>query len=150
MDLSQVVPYVLAHARWIGPALLTAGLLVRFVGKLMSRTLFAAGFLATAALAYTQWQGGHSLLWAGGILLAGLVVLGLLAWTIRGISFLFAFVLLAASFYLILYGWMGPTFAASTVGSLTWAGATIVTMAISGLRGFALRHAATAVAGTGL
>jgi hypothetical protein len=147
MDLSQILPYVLAHAQWIGPALLVVGLLVRLVGKFISRVLFVAGFLATAAIAYQEWQVAHSLLWAGGILIVGLVVFGLLAWTIRGISFLFAFGLLAAAFYLILHGWVGPAFAASTLGSLTWAGATIATMIITGFHGMWLHRAVGAAAG---
>lgn len=135
MDLSQVVPYVLAHAQWIGPGLLTVGLIVRILGRTISRALLAAGVLATLAVAYGQWQIAHSLLWAGGILVAGLVVFGLLAWTIRGLSFLFAFGLFAAAWYLILYGWAGPSFVATTTGSLAWAGAAILSMVVSGLGG---------------
>ncbi len=74
---------------------------------------------------------------------------GLLAWTIRGISFLFAFVLLAAGFFLILHGWVGPTFATSTLGSLTWAGATVGAMALTGLRGLLLRRGPRMVPGPG-
>ncbi len=150
MDLSQVVPYILVHARWIGPALLGAGLLVRFLGKFISRALFVAGLVAVAAIAYGQWQAGHGLLWSGGILVAGLIVFGLLAWTIRGVSFVFAFALLAGAFYLIMYGWVGASFANSTVGAMTWAGSTIVTMTATGLRSLLLRHAATAATGVGL
>ena len=150
MDLSQVAPYILAHAQWIGPALLAAGLAVRLAGRVLGRFLLAVGVLATAILAYQEWQSLHSLPVAGGILLVGLVLFGLLAWTVRGISFLFAFVLLAAAFYLILYGWMGSGFAGSTMGSLTWAGATVLTMIVTGLHGLVVRHAAGAALGTGL
>ena len=134
MDLSQVVPYVLAHAQWAGPALLGAGVLVRRFGRALSRILLVAGVLVTAVLAYQEWQLAHSLLWSGGILLAGLGVFSLLAWAVRGISFLVAFGLFAAAWYLILYASMGPSFAATTVGSLTWAGAAILSMVVSGLR----------------
>lgn len=150
MDLSQVVSYILAHAQWIGPALLAAGLAVRLAGRVLGHLLLAVGVLATGSLAYLEWQSLHSLPMAGGILLAGLVLFGLLAWTVRGISFLFAFVLLAAAFYLILYGWMGPGFAGSTAGSLAWAGATVATMVLTSLRSLVLRHAAGAAVGTGL
>jgi len=135
VDLSQIVPYVLAHAQWIGPALLAAGIALRLAGRALSRVLLAVGLLATAALAYREWQAMQSLLLAGGILLAGVVLFGLLAWTVRGISFLFAFVMLAAGWYLVLYGWMGPSLANSTTGSLAWAGAAILTMIASGYRG---------------
>ncbi len=111
--------------------------------------MFVAGFLATAAIAYNQWQAAQSLLWAGGILLLGLIVFGLLAWTVRGVSFLVAFALIAGAFYLILYGWMGPGLANSTVGALTWAGATIGTMIATGLRGVGLLRAA-GTAGSGV
>jgi hypothetical protein len=111
--------------------------------------LFVAGVLAAATFAYQEWQAIHSVLFSGAILLAGLVVFGLLVWTIRGISFVFAFVLLAAAFYLIVYGWMGPSFAGTTIGSLTWAGATILTMIVTGIRGGSLRRVPTAVAGVG-
>ena len=122
---------------------------MRLGGRAISRALFAVGFLATATFAYQEWQTLHSLLVAGGILVAGLIVFGLLAWTVRGISFLFAFALLAGAFYLILYGWMGPAFTGSTLGSLTWAGAAIVTMTITGFRGWGLRRVPAAVrAGT--
>ena len=148
MDLSQIVPYLLVHAQWVGPALLGAGILVRVLGRALSRVLLVAGVLAVAAFAYQEWQAAHSVLLAGGILLAGLVIFGLLAWTIRGISFLFAFVLLAAAFYLIVYGWMGPSFVATTIGSLTWAGATILTMIGTGVLN-GLRRASVPVAATG-
>ena len=149
MDLSQIVPYILTHAQWIGLALLGAGILVRIFGRALSRVLFVSGVLAVAAFAYQEWQAVHNLLLAGGILLAGVVVFGLLAWTIRGISFVFAFVLLAAAFYLIVYGWMGPSFAGTAIGSLTWAGATILTMVVTGIRGASLRRTPTTVAGAG-
>jgi len=144
MDLSQIVPYVLQHAQWIGLALLAAGILVRVLGRAIGRALFVAGLVATAAVAYQEWQAVHSLLLAGGILLAGLAIFGLLAWTIRGLSFLLAFVVLAAAFYLLVYGWIGPSFAATTMGSLTWAGATILTMIVTGLHGGWIRRAPVA------
>ena len=149
MDLSQIVPYVLAHAQWIGPALLGAGIAVRLFGRALSRVLLVAGLLATAAVAYQEWQVAHSLLWAGGILVAGLVIFGLLAWTVRGISFLFAFARLAGAFYLILYAWMGPAFAGSILGSLTWAGATIATMIVTGVRGLGVHRVPGAVGAGG-
>ena len=135
MDLSQVVSFAFAHARWLGLAFLAAGIGVRLAGRALSRVLLAAGILAAAGVAYQEWQAMHSLLVAAGILVAGAMVFGLLAWTVRGISFLFAFVLVAAAFYLLAFGWLGPSFANSTVGSLTWAGATILTMMVTGLRG---------------
>jgi hypothetical protein len=135
VDLSTIVPYILAHAQWIGPVLLAAGIAIRLVGRTISRALLGVGLLATAALAYQEWQAMHSLLVAGGILIAGIVLFGLLAWTVRGTSFLFSFVLFAAAWYLILYGWVGAPFVATTVGSLTWAGAAILTMAVSGIGG---------------
>lgn len=150
MDLTQIVPYVLAHAQWLGPALLGVGILVRVFGRALSRLLFGAGLLATSAFAYQEWLVLHSVYVAAGIFLLGLVVFGLLAWTIRGISFLFAFVLIAAAFYLSVYGWMGPTFAGSTVGSLTWAGATILAMITTGLHGRLARGAAGAAIGAGI
>lgn len=140
MDLSQVVPYVLAHAQWLGPALLAAGVVVRLLGRWLARSLFAAGLLATLAIAYQEYQVLHSSAVATGILLVGLVVFGLLSWTVRGLSFFFAFVLIAAAFYLILYGWEGPSYVATTSGELVWAGATILTMIVSGVRGFLLRR----------
>lgn len=149
MDLSQIIPYVLAHAQWIGPALLGAGVIVRRFGKALSRILLMAGVLVTAALAYQEWQLAHSLLWSGGILLAGLGVFSLLAWTVRGISFLVAFGLFAAAWYLILYAAIGPSFVATTVGSLTWAGAAILSMVVSGLGGRWHRGLVTA-AGVGV
>ncbi len=148
MDLSQIVPYVLAHAQWIGPALLGVGVLIRVFGRVLSRILFVAGFLATAGLAYQEWQVLHSTVVAGAILLVGLVVFGLLAWTIRGISILFAFVLLAAGFYLALYGWMGASYASSTLGSLSWAAATILTMIGTGFRARVARGVAGAALAT--
>lgn len=78
----------------------------------------------------------HSLPLSGGILLAGVLVFALLAWTVRGISFLFAFVLFAAGWYLSLYGWAGPSFVNSTLGSLAWAGAAILSMVVSGIGGW--------------
>ena len=144
MDLSQIVPYILAHAQWIGPALIAVGLLVRLLGKVIGRILLVAGLLATAAIAYQAWGLAHNLLWSGAILVLGLLVFGLLAWAIRGISFVAAFVLLAAGFYLVLHGYVGPVFAGSVSGSLTWAGATILTMTVTGLRGLLLRGAAAA------
>ncbi len=149
MDLSQIVPYVLAQAQWIGPALLVLGLLIRLVGRVVGRALLLVGLLGTAAFAYQEWQVAHNVLWAGAILVLGLVVFGLLAWTVRGISFLFAFVILAAGFYLVLYGWAGPAFAGSLSGSLTWAAAAVATMAATGFRKLAL-HGVTAVARAGV
>ncbi len=149
MDLSQIVPYILAHAQWIGPALLAVGVLVRLVGRVIGRALFFGGLLGTAAFAYQEWQVAHNVLWAGAILVLGLIVFGLLAWTVRGISFLFAFALLAAGFYLALYGWAGPSFAGSLSGALTWTAATIATMAVTGLRRLAM-HGMAAGAGAGI
>lgn len=140
MDLSAIVPYVLAQAQWIGPALLAAGIAIRLVGRAVSRALLVVGLLATAALAYQEWQTMHSVLIAGGILVAGIVLFGLLAWTVRGTSFLFAFVLFAAAWYLILYGWVGASFVGTTAGSLTWAGAAILSMVVSGIGGGRLHH----------
>ena len=145
MDFSQIVPYILAHAQWLGPALLGVGILVHVFGRALSRILLGAGVLATAAFSYQEWQILHSVYIAAGILLLGLVVFGLLAWTIRGISFLFAFVLIAAAFYLMVFGWMGPTFAASTLGSLMWSGGAILAMVLTGLRTGGRRAAALAV-----
>lgn len=140
--------YVLAHAQWIGPALLAAGVAIRLVGRALGRLLLLAGLLGTAAFAYQEWQAVHSLLLAGGILLAGVILFGLLAWTVRGIAFLFALVLFAGAWYLILYGWAGPGFLATSLGSLSWAGAVILSMAGSGRRGGWL-HRATLTGGTG-
>jgi hypothetical protein len=138
--LSQLVPYVLAHAQWVGPALLAAGIAVRLIGRAIGRALLLAGLLATAVLAYQEWNAVHSLALAGGILFGGIAVFGLLAWTVRGLSFLFAVVLVASAFFLLAYGWIGPSFAVSTTGALTWAGASILTMIGTGLgRGRALR-----------
>lgn len=112
---------------------------MRLLGRTLARSLFVAGLLSTAAVAYQEWQVLHSAIVAGGILVVGLVVFGLLAWTVRGLSFFFAFALIAAAFYLTLYGWMGPDFVATTNGALAWAGATILTMIVTGLRGWAHR-----------
>ncbi len=149
MDLSQILTYVLAHAQWIGPALLAAGIVVRLVGRALGRFLLIAGLVATAALAYQEWQSMHSLLVAGGILLAGVALFAFLAWTVRGISFLFAFVLFAAAWYLILYGWVGPSFADTTLGALTWAGAAILSMVVSGLGGGWLHRRPVPAGGAG-
>lgn len=92
----------------------------------------------------------HSLPVAGGILILGAIVFGLLAWTARGLSFLFAFVLIAGAFYLLVYGWMGPSFAATTTASIAWAGATIITMIVTGIRGSLHRAIPAAVAGASL
>lgn len=150
VDVSQIVALALAQAQWLGGALLVAGLAVRWIGKAFGRTLLVAGLLAAAALAYQEWQSLHNLLDAGGVLLLAAVLLGVLAWTVRGLSFVFAFVLIAAGFYLLLYGWTGPAFAGSTKGELAWAGATILTMIGTGLRGGALRQLPVAALGAGL
>lgn len=150
MDLSQIIPYILAHAQWVGLAFLGLGIAVRLLGRAISRMLLVAGVLAVAAFAYQEWQSLHSVLVAGGILLAGIVVFGLLAWTVRGLSFLFAFALLAAAFYLMVYGWMGPVFVATTIGTLTWAGATILTMIVTGLGGGLHHRAPHTAVGTGV
>ena len=147
-DLSQVVSFGLAQAKWLGPALLATGVAIRLLGRAIGRALLAAGILGAAVLAYQEWQVMHSLLVAGGILIAATIVFGLLAWTVRGLSFLFAFALLAAAFYLLVYGWVGPSFAGSTPGALTWAGATILTMIATGFGGRAIRHAPFLAAGT--
>ncbi|HYM39119.1 MAG TPA: hypothetical protein VEY12_03090 [Thermoplasmata archaeon] len=131
-------------------ALLGVGLLVRLLGRALARSLFVAGLLATAAVAYQEYQLLHSTVVAGGILLVGLVIFGLLAWTVRGLSFFFAFALIAAAFYLILYGWAGPSYVATTTGELTWAGATIFTMIVSGVRGFLTRRVPVAAVATGI
>ncbi len=149
MDLAQAVAFALAQAKWLGPALLVTGVAVRLIGRAIGRALLVAGILAAAGLAYMEWQALHSLLVSGGILLLGIAVFGLLAWTIRGLSFLFAFVLIAAAFYLLVYGWAGPSFADSTLGSLTWAGAAIGTMAVTGLGAGWLHRAPTAAIGVG-
>ena len=149
-DLSQIVPYILAHAQWVGPALLGTGLLVRLLGRALARSLFVAGLLATAAGAYQEYQALHSIVVVGGILLVGLVIFGLLAWTVRGLSFVFALALVAAAFYLILYGWAGPAYVATTTGALEWAGATILTMIAGGLRGVFARRVPIAGLATGV
>ncbi len=136
MDLSQAIAFALAQAKWLGPALLATGIAVRLVGRAIARALLAAGILAAAGLAYQEWQALHNPLVSGGILLLGVVVFGLLAWTARGLSFLFAFALIAAAFYLLVYGWVGPSFAESTLGALTWAGAAIGTVAVTGIGGW--------------
>ncbi len=150
MDLSQTVALALSEAKWLGLALLAAGIAIRLAGRALGTALFFGGILAAAALAYQEWQSLHSLLVAGGILLGAAIVFGLLAWIVRGLSFLVAFAALAAGFYLLAYGWIGPSFANTTTGALTWAGATIVTMIATGLRGGLLRHAPVATAGAGL
>ena len=134
MDLSQFVPYVEAHALWIGSALVAAGVAVRLVGHAIGRALLVTGLLGTAVFAYQEYLAAHNLLLSSAIALGGLLLFGLLAWTVRGLSFLFAFVLLAAGFYLAVYGWAGAAFVSSTVGSFIWATATIVTMVLSGVR----------------
>lgn len=149
MDLSQIVDFGLSQAKWLGLALLGAGVLIRLAGRALGRALFVAAVLGAAAFAYQEWQVLHSLLISGGIVLAAVAVFGLLAWVVRGISFLFAFVLIAGAFYLLAYGWMGPSFANTTTGALAWAGATILTMVATGLRGSLLHHAPAAV-GAGL
>ncbi len=138
------MPYILAQAQWVGPALLALGFLIRLLGRVVGRALLLVGLLGTAALAYQEWQVAHSVLFAGGILVLGLLVFGILAWTVRGLSFLFAFLLMAAGFFLVLYGWAGPAFAGSVTGSLTWAGAAIVTMAVTGIRKLGLRGVSAA------
>ena len=148
MDLSQVLTYVYAHAQWIGIALLAAGVAVRLAGRTLGRILFVGGLLGTAAFAYQEWQAMHSLLVAGGILLAGVVLFGLLAWTVRGIAFLFALVLFAGAWYLILYGWVGPGFIVTSLGSLSWVAAVILSMVGSGVGGGWL-HRAVVTGGTG-
>lgn len=147
LDLSQIVPYLLAHALTIGPALLGAGILVRAFGKTLARLVFSGGVLAAGALAYGQWQITHSPVISGAILLGAVLLFGALAWAIRGVSTIIAFGLLAGAFYLILYGWMGPSFANSSIGSLTWVGAAIVTEIAAGFRTGWLRHAPLAAAG---
>ncbi len=144
------MPFALSEAKWIGLALLGAGVAIRLAGRALGRVLLGAGILLAGALAYREWQSLHSLLVAGGILLAGVIVFGLLAWTVRGLSFLFALALIAAAFYLLVYGWMGPSFASTTAGSLTWAGATIVTMMVTGLKLSWARHLPVAAVGAGL
>ncbi len=134
MDLSQIVPFVLAHAQWIGPALLGAGILVRVLGRALARLVLAVGLLAATGIAYDQYLITHSLVIAGAIVLGAVVVFGILSWAIRGVTLLIAFGLLAGAFYLILYGWVGPAFTSSTMGSLTWAGAAILTEALAGLK----------------
>ncbi len=150
MDLSQILGFAIAQAKWLGPALLAVGIAIRLLGKFLGHLLLAAGILATTAIAYQEWQALHSLPIAGGILLVGAIIFGLLAWTVRGLSFLFAFVLIAAAFYLLVYGWMGPAFAGTTTASIMWAGATIVTMIVTGFRGGWLHRAPVAVAAAGL
>ncbi len=150
VDLTQIATFAMAQAKWVGAALLAAGVAVRLIGRALGRTLLVAGLLATAALAYHEWQSLHNLLVAGGILLLGATTVGLLAWTIRGLSFVFAFVLIAASFYLLLYGWVDPTFTGTTRGELTWVGATILTMIVTGLRGGGLHRTAIVAVGAGL
>ena len=150
MDLSQVIAFGLSEAKWIGLALLSAGVLIRVAGRAISHALFFGGVLAAAGVAYYEWQALHSLLVSGGLVLGAVVVLGLLAWVIRGLSFVVAFVLIAAAFYLLAYGWMGPSFANTTTGALTWAGATILTMIATGLKGGLPRHASAAAVGVGL
>ncbi len=150
MDLSQIVDFSLSYAKWLGLALLAAGIGIRVFGQAIGRALFYGGALAVVALAYREWQALHSLAIAGGILLAGLVVFGLLAWTVRGVSFIIALALVAAAFYLLAYGWLGPSFTSTLTGALGWAGATILTMIVSGLKGRWLRHVPTAVAAAGL
>ncbi len=150
LDLSQIVAIGLSQAKWLGLALLSAGVLVRLAGKALGHMLFFGAVLAAAGLAYHEWQVLHSLLVSGGIVLGAVVVFGLLAWVVRGISFLFGFVLVAAGFYLLAYGWMGPSFANTTTGALVWAGATIATMIATGLKGSLLRHAPAAALGAGL
>ncbi len=125
----------MAQAKWLGAGLLALGVAIRLLGRAIARILLASGLLASAGLAYHEWQVLHSLPIAGGILVIGLILFGLLAWTVRGLSFLFAFVTIAAAFYLLVYGWMGPSFAGSTTGALTWAGGTILTMIVTGFRG---------------
>ncbi len=150
VDLSQIVAYAIAQAKWVGPALLAAGIAVRVVGQAIGRALLFGGLLVAAFFAYQEWQALHSLWIAGSILLGGAVVFGLLAWTVRGLSFLFALALIAAAFYLLLYGWAGSAFTGTTIGSLTWAGATILTMIATGIGGWFHRlPAATLVAGLG-
>lgn len=150
VDLSQIVALGLAEAKWLGLLLLGAGIAVRVGGRALGRVLLAAGILVAAALAYQAWQAMHSLLIAGGILLAGVVVFGLLAWTVRGLSFLFALALMAAAFYLLAYGWAGPSFPNTTAGSLTWAGATILTMIVTGLKGGWTHRMPAVAVGAGL
>ncbi len=137
---------MLAQAKWLGGALLALGVAIRLLGRALARILLASGLLASAGLAYHEWQALHSLPVAGGILVVGLILFGLLAWTVRGLSFLFAFVTIAAAFYLLVYGWVGPSFAGSTTGALTWAGGAILTMIVTGLSG-ALRRAPLAAVG---
>ena len=146
MDLSQIATLALAQAKWLGLALLGTGILIRLAGRALGRALLLVGTLGAAALSYVEWQAMHSLLLSGSILLAGAIVFGLLAWTVRGLSFLFAFGLIAAAFYLLVYGWVGPSFANTTTGSLTWAGATISTMVATGFGGW-LHRAAPSAAG---
>ena len=122
---------------------------VESLGGIRIYAWVGAGFLLTSTMTMPLWGRLSDLFGRRIIYLVGLVVFALLAGTTRGISFLFAFVLLAGGFYLALYAWMGPAFAGSTLGSLTWAGATVATMAVTGLRSLSL-HRAAAVSGTGV
>lgn len=150
MDLSQLVGLAFVHARWVGVVLLAAGVAVRMAGRALSRALLAAGILAAAGLAYQEWAALHSVLVSGGILLLGAAFFGVLAWTLRGLTFLVAFVLVAVAVYLLLFGWMGPSFVGTTFGSLTWGGATILTMIATGSRGGVARRVPLAAIGAGL
>ena len=149
MDLSLIVPYILTHARWIGPALLGAGILVRVFGRAVARLVLAVGLLAAAGIAYQEYLTTHSLAIAAAIVLGAVVLFGILSWAIRGVTLLLAFALLAGAFYLMLYGWLGPWYASSTIGSLTWAGAAILTELVAGLKTGWLRAVPTVAMAAG-
>ncbi len=124
--VTPFVPLILAHALPIGAALLAAGVAIAFVGRAVGRFVLAVGVVVTAALAYREWLPSHDLLLAGGIVLAGLIISGLVAALVRWVAVLLEIGLFAGGWYLVVYATMGPTFLGTNVGLATWGIAAVI------------------------
>lgn len=148
LDLGAILPFVLEHARFVGPGLLVAAVVVRTFFRAASIALFAVGAIVVGVSAIREWQGSNDPVLVGVVLGAGLGLFGMLAWAVRKLSLVIVLGLFAAGWYLLLYGWVGPDFLGTGAGVAIWAAATALSAVTAArLRWRGVTLAAQVVAG---
>ncbi len=131
VDISQISQLVAGNAAFFGVVFLAAGFFLSLAGRAVAAIVLAAGILITVLAAAAQWEKGPDLILEGLILGGGLGVSGLLALATRWAAVAAQFALFLGAWFLLLRGWMGPSFVSEGVGSILWIVATCVTTSIS-------------------
>lgn len=128
MDVSTTVSLILAHAGFLGLALLLAAVVARPIGRAVGYVPFLVGLVASAYLTYYEWVTTATAVRAAEVAVIGIGVSAFAGWIVKHSAPLFDLVLFGSAWYLVVYSWMGATFTGSPLGAIAWVGAAILSM----------------------